>query len=170
MVVSDQAKVILDDIHSVILEIQTVLSHLSDIILKTDPDSNDSISLRLEVPQSNISHQIDRDVVSKALCDGKLSQVYQSNRKEMKDKLEQQFIKLYTDYCGLMAKLTECNLTDLHSFVEPYILPAISSSLRTAVALVSEPRSNSNDEVISYCLKQSYSRLKTVSSSLKTGW
>ena len=159
MVVSQQTKLLLDRIHCTTSDLKETISHICEVLLQT-PSLDDNCSV--QVPSSSVAACLEKELIVKALVDAKQNQLKQPEVLLLKEKLKHEYFNHYTLYQDKMRDLKSCNLTDLESCIDPFILTSLSQTLQTTTALVvdNSESSNMNSQVKAELLKSYVCRLE----------
>ena len=159
MVVSQQTKLLLDRIHCTASDLKETISHICEISLQTPAKD---VNCNVRVPQSSIASCLRKDLIVKALIDLKQNQLKQPEVLLLNERLKHEYFNQFTTYQDGMRDLKSCNLTDLDSYIDPFVLTSLSQTLQSTSALIVD-RSESdsmNQQMKSELLRSYVSRLE----------
>jgi hypothetical protein len=160
MVVSQHIKVILDRIHCSSSDLKETICHICEV-LSQNPSLDDNYC-NIQIPRSSVASCLEKELILKALVDAKLSQLKQREVLLLKEKLKHEYFNHYTLYQDEMKDLKSCNLTDLQSLIDPFILTSLSKTLQTVTSLVIDNSESSkmNSQMKAELLKSYATRIE----------
>ena len=147
MVVSQQTKLLLDRIHCTASDLKETISHICEISLQT-PASDASCNVR--IPNESIASCLKKEIIVQALIDAKQNQLKQPEVLLLKERLIHEYFTNFTTYQDGLKSLKSCNLTDLDSCIDPFVLKSLSQTLQSTSALIVD---NSESSAMNHQMK-----------------